>query len=638
MWCSCIVFTRVSPLVAVTVCLALVSLSATSIPAAEPFTYVYDAPADQAVPLSDKALAKKARWVPIGQDDTTHRFKGCAVFMNDKVAAVLAKGSPGVDLYSRQTSELKLCAQLRPIGPGGADLKATSLAVKAGSRTSVSLDVALQSAGAKRHHVVYTLNVGEPFVKTTATTGVAKLRLHAPCRFAVMPDFFGDDIVVDAAALSVGRAELPSENFLMHMMHAGQVIVMTVSQSRDADIGIALSKTQPRRIESSEISYGPKRRIWVAVLAGKGIWHERTIRQSDAGSFLKLDWQMPYPALWRVDWSTADKMTDSWGMLLQDPKGKYVMQPWFGQDAAAGQRFGPEFGPRDWNKPGRKRWNPVLGSFTYPCWIDNDRRGYFQPLKKRRYAERGKIYNFAGPAIIYPIDRVTVAPFSTPIEKLTVVDIVRMTLGVGPCKYILDLEGQKRNSKGIATCYARDVINAIYKNSTQLKNGPVIVEHLDQAVAFIQNVRERIDDYVAFGRKMKTYLTQQKRLHPAHAEFLDEMLLITSRLDEFFAARKASIHTPQYAEAAAVEFRRKLLEYTAPDAYDKCADRMKLFTAIGGSQDGLVAACRMVVKIIRQRSGIAMAMNPALKDIATEIRARTHKILRNPTGYEAPEH
>ena len=33
-----------------------------------------------------------------------------------------------------------------------------------------------------------------------------------------------------------------------------------------------------------------------------------------------------------------------------------------------------------------------------------------------------------------------------------------------------------------------------------------------------------------------------------------------------------------------------------------------------------------------------MAINPELKDIATEIRLRTQKILRNPTAYEAPRH
>jgi hypothetical protein len=347
---------------------------------------------------------------------------------------------------------------------------------------------------------------------------------------------------------------------------------------------------------------------------------------------------MPFTALWRVDWSTADKQTDSWEMLLQHPEGKYVMQDWFGQDEAAGQRFGQEFGPRDWNKPGRKRWNPVLGSFSFPCWVDLDGQGYLQPLKERRYAERGQAYNFAGPVVIYPIDRVKTPPFHTPLESLTVVDLVRMTLGVGPCQYILDLEGQKRNSPGVATCYARDVINALYKEGTQLQNRQTIEEQLALAVAFITNVRERIDLYVKFGQQMRAYLEEQKRRQPRHAEFLDEMLRVTQRLDEYFAANREKIHTPAFAQQNADSFRQKLLTYTEQDAYQKCAAQMGVFTSIGGAQDGLVAACRMVVKTLRQRAGIAMAVNPELKGIATEIRARTQAMLRNPTAYEAPRH
>ncbi|MGG7380216.1 hypothetical protein ACQ7B2_16170, partial [Escherichia coli] len=82
---------------------------------------------------------------------------------------------------------------------------------------------------------------------------------------------------------------------------------------------------------------------------------------------IHLDWQMPFTALWRVDWTKTDKLTESWEMLLQDPGGKYVMQNWLGQKEGEGQNFGSEFGPRDWNKPNRQRWNPVLGSFKFPC-------------------------------------------------------------------------------------------------------------------------------------------------------------------------------------------------------------------------------------------------------------------------------
>jgi len=645
-------------LAAVLICGSAVSSGAGPASAAEPSVYLYDVPEFDrdfsralAVPPPDARPSARKRWSRLEEDDTGHHFEGCAVVLNDKVVAVVGKDGR-VDLYSRQTQGLKLCAGLEPVcddradskptsSSVRADLTRTSVAVKENNRSSVSLDVGFRSPSGVPGRITYELSAGVPFVKTTAGPGVEKLRVQAPCRFAVLPDFFGDDIVVDAAAIPVSRAELPSENFLLHMMHGGEAILMTVSESRDNDVGITLSdpaSAAPREIVCSDVSYGKKPHVWVAVLAGKGIWHQHTVAPADAGNAIDLDWKMPFAALWRVDWSTADKMTDSWEMLLQHPDGKYAMQDWFGQDESEGQRFGKEFGPRDWNKADRRRWNPVLGSFVFPCWIDNDGRGHLQPLAQRRYAERGKVYNFTGPAIIYPIDRVKVAPFRTPIESLTVVDLVRMTLGVGPCQYILDLEGQKRNSPGVATCYGRDVINAIYERGAQLQNRATIEEHLDATVAFIRNVRERIDAYVKFGREMTAYLEEQKRRDPRHAEFLDELLLVTGRLDQSFEQNRERIRSPAYAQQTADSFREKLLTYTGKDAYQKCAAQMGVFTSIGGAQDGLVASCRMIVKTLRQRSGIAMATDPGLKDVATEIRARTQAILRNPTAYEAPRH
>ena len=638
MWRSCKFLWRLVCAALVLACGATLWADAGPAPAIEPFSYVYDVPQASAPALSGESPLKTDGWSRLEEGDTLHRFEGCTVLANDKIVAVLRQGTPDVDVFSRQAEALKLCARLRPICDGTGDLTRVSLAIRENTRNGVSIEVGLRSPGNKTSQIAYELTVGAAFIKTTAGAGVEKLRVEAPCRFAILPDFFGDDMVVDASALSVSRAELPSENFLLCMLPGGDAILMTVSESRENDVEIFLPDAQPREIAHSDISYGNKPHIWIAVLQDKGIWHQQAITPADAGSVINLDWKMPFAALWRVDWSTADKLTDSWEMLLQKPDGEYAMQAWFGQDPSEGQSFGEKLGARDWNKPQRGRWNPVLGQFVFPCWVDSDRQGHLQPLVERRYTNGGEVYNFAGPAVIYPIDRATVPPFSTPIDKLTVVDLVRMTLGVGPCQYILDLEGQKGNSRGVATCYARDVINAIYKDGTQLQHGPEIEEHLDAAVAFIRNVRGRIDEYVAFGREMRAYLEEQKRLHPQHAEFLSELLLVTGRLDEFFEADRERIQTPAYAEETAAGFRQDLLTYTGNDAFEKCEARMSIFTSIGGAQDGIVASCRMIVKTLRQRSGIAVALNPDLKDMAAEIRARTQAILRNPTAYEAARH
>lgn len=606
--------------------------------AADPSVFLYDVPAASVAPLTAAGLADKAGWSRIEEDNTSHVFQGAAVLLNDKIAAVLSKDAAELTLYSRQMPGLLQCVRLRPVCQAPSELKLKKVVIQENASASVVIDAECLAPDGSACHFAFELAAGAAFVKTTAGKGVTKLTVQAPCRFAVLPDFFGDDMVLDAEQIRVAQAQVPAENFLLQMIGQGDAILMTVAQNRDSDIRVALAEGSPRQIGSVEISYGKEPNIWVAVLADKGIWHERGVALDDADKVTELDWRAPYQALWRVDFSTADGMSDSWQMLLQHPEGKYVMQNWFGEDSSQGQRFGGEFGDRDWNKPGRRRWNPVLGGFSYPCWIDNDGRTFMQPLKARRYVEGGDVCNFKGPAIVYPLDRVKQAPFVTPLEKLTVVDLVRMTLGVGPCEYILDLEGQKRNSRGVATCYARDVINAIYKERTQLQRAPAIDEHLALAVAFIRNVRERIDQYVVFCHEMTSYLEEQKKRDPACAPFCDELLAITNRADQYFAAKRQAIHTPEYAQEEADKFRQELLAYTEKDAFAKCEAQMNVFTSIGGAQDGLVAACRTIVKTLRQRAGLAMAQHPELTDICTEVRNRTQKILRNPTAYEAPQH
>jgi hypothetical protein len=630
------------PLLSIALVLADAVLALAGEPASTPDLLVYldDAPEASVASLSQDGLSRRVGWVRLDEDSQTHRFAGCPVLSNDKLVAVLHKDNAEVELYARTARGLQRSARLLPICDGVSDLKPASFAIRENSRTAAAVAVELRSAGGQARSITYELTAGAPFLTATAGEGVQRLRVAAPCRFAVLPDFFGDDMLIDAAALPVAQAELPSENFLLHLLAGGDAMLLTVSESRDNEVRIALSATEPREIVASEVAFGTKgrSRIWIAVLAERGIWHSRDVALADAGQTLALDWKMPFPALWRVDWSTEDRLTDSWEMLLQQPDGKLVMQGWFGQDESFGQRFGAEFGPRDWNKPGRQRWNPVLGGFLFPCWVASDGQGFLQPLKARRYTEGGKIHNFTGPAVIYPLDRVKGPPATTPLDKLTVVDLVRLTLGVGPCQYILDLEGQKRNARGVATCYARDVINAIYKAGTQRQNQAEIESQLDAAVAFITNVRERIDAYVDFGRELRTYLTEQKRLCPQQAAFFDDLLAVTGRLDELFAEKRSAIHTPAYAQEQAQAFRDKLLNYEAPDAAKRCAEQMGVFTSIGGAQDGLVASCRMIVKTVRQRAVVALATNPELNGAVNEVRTRTQRMLRNPTPYEAPRH
>jgi hypothetical protein len=70
----------------------------------------------------------------------------------------------------------------------------------------------------------------------------------------------------------------------------------------------------------------------------------------------------------------------------------------------------------------------------------------------------------------------------------------------------------------------------------------------------------------------------------------------------------------------------------------KCNAITNAIVKVGGNQDELVGECRQAVKILRQRAGLAMATDPHTADVAREIRAKTQKVLRNASSYEAPRH
>jgi hypothetical protein len=330
---------------------------------------------------------------------------------------------------------------------------------------------------------------------------------------------------------------------------------------------------------------------------------------------MPLDWTMPFPAQWRVDFTRPDGLTDSWEMLLQEQAGgKYIKPSWLG--SGEGQI------DRD-----RKRWNTVLGTFAYPCWSDSAGRGFLQPLKN-------KALRFQGPLVIYPINRVV----QTPLNVYTVVDVMRNTLGVGPCQHILDVEGQKSQYKGMATCGVRDTLTPIYEQKEQRARRAEVERTLDAGLTFVKHIRGRITHYVEFEHDLRRYLAEQKQAHGELSAFLTEMDRLATEIDDRVAARTAAIKTPDDVARMNDDFHRDVLGDDGPDALAHCQAYARALVEIGGNQDELAGECRYVVKALRQRAGLLMALDPRVAPIAAEIRARAQEALRNPANHEGARH
>jgi len=573
---------------------------------------VFDTGTPSAAPLSPEAVGKKEGWTKLAEDDTAHKFKGDAVLANDRLVAVFRRNGPGAELYANGPKGFVPRAVLAPATNGGVRL--AGVAIAKNTQPAVALDTEFKLADGTAIALQFELPIGQPFVQTVSSGTAKGLRVEAPCRFIIMPDFFADDIIADATEIPAARGELPSEHFLLHLLGEGDALVMTVAKSNDKEAQVTVEgQGADRRFRSSEIDYGTGKKVWVAVLEAPGIWHRYDVKKEDADKTVRLDWKAPFAAQWRMDWRRADnKLTDSWEMVAERKSGGFERQTIFGR---------AETLPAN-----RQRWTTVLGSFKYPCWLDQSGQAFIQPL-------RGAV-RFEGPATIYPLRRVS----KSPLDCFTVADIMKNTLGVGPCEHILDVEGRQGRNYGRATCSTRDTLCPIYAAKQQKAKKAEIEKVLQDVMIFVKFIRSRIEGYVEFGHGVLTYLDEQKKAHPELAGFCDEMATLTRSIDAYYARRKEEIKTPDYVQGLTDRFRKELMDYEGPDALDKCKEITAAIVVVGGSQDELAGECRMATRLVRQRAGLAMAADPRVAEMAKEIRQRAQAVLRNPAGHESPQH
>jgi hypothetical protein len=577
---------------------------------------VWDTRQASGEPLSSSVLAARDGWTKVDSQPATVSFDGDAVLSNGRIAAVVRRHGSAVEVYSdgSESPQFRLRLVLATAaGEPAAQLEAVRLVEN--TRSAAAVQASWKTAGGEAVAGQFRLLRGQVFVQTEPGSGAGRLRTECRGRFVVLPDFFADDILIDATHMPLSKMEVPSDNFVLHLTGAGDAIGMCVFENRRQDVRVALAgEGQGRSVLGSEIDFEGKK-IWVAVLQARGIWHHRDLSADDAGEIIPLDWKMPFPAQWRVDFTRTDSLTDSWEMLLQEKKNaKYVKPSWLG-------------GREETLRLSRWRWNTFINTFSYPCWSDHERQGYLQPIKK-------EICQFQGPAVLYPVNRVK----QTPIDAFTVVDLMRNTLGTGPCEHVLDVEGQKTDYRGRPTCGVQGLLEEIYSAKLQKKKRPEVEKHLDDGLAFVTHIRSRITGYIEFGRKMRAYLAEQKKTHPELAAPITELDKIVERIDTHVAPETAKIPKPDFVVQLNEDFRKNVLDYDGPDALDRCKQYGKVLTDIGGNQDDLVGESRWVVRTLRQRAAVLVALDARLAPIAGEIRARTQEVLRNPAGYEWSRH
>jgi hypothetical protein len=594
--------------------LALLSRTGTAVEKAEPQARagmaVWDTGRPSAESLLPEAISAKTGWSQIQPDQKPPAsFTGDAVATNGRILVVIRKQGAAVEVHSGgEVAAPRVRCVLQAAG-GEPAARLIRVALVENTKGVVCLEASFQTTKGTGLAARFRIKKGDVALETVPGAGASGLRVECPGRFAMLPDFFADDIVIDAAKIPLAAVEVPSENFVLHMAGNGEAIAMCVFENRDQDVRLTLSGDGEKRVVTgSEIRFGKDRKIWIGLLEAPQIWHVAA-KAGDTGKVSRMDWKIPFRAQWRVDFHRTDDLIDSSTLLLQEKKDGDYLKPTLTGDVHSGwapQKITPE----------------QVRKGYYPAWSDPEGQVYLMPSDWPAVLR--------GPVILFPMNRVA----ETPPDLFTVVDLARNCLGAGPCDYILDLEGHKDQYKGRATCGVRDILGRIYSNKQQKEKHDDVEKCLKDGLTFVTHIRSRVAAYLEFANKTKQYLAEQGKAHAELKGSIGGLEKILQEMDACVAARQGKIKTPADVAEMNEQFRKDVLDYEGPDALEKCKKYTSALVEIGGNQDELVAECRRVVKALRQRAGIVMAMEPGMAAVAGEIRTRTQEVLRNPAWHE----
>lgn len=213
-------------------------------------------------------------------------------------------------------------------------------------------------------------------------------------------------------------------------------------------------------------------------------------------------------------------------------------------------------------------------------------------------AEKSKEFlraNSHGTFLIYPLDRVQ----DTPLTAVLPTDVMRNTLGVGPCQYILAVEGM--SAEGDPT--PNNIMEWVEKQFDDKKEKKVaddIQERLDLMVKHIAEANGRIRGYAAFAAAAKPKLAAD----PKAAAWL----AIVNEMERHAQSGLVPAAAPERANKLAAGV---LALIGKDNAAADCKRPAAQLRQIGTLQDHAMARCRMALRRLRQEGRTADGNTPA---------------------------
>jgi hypothetical protein len=581
--------------------------------AAESGALLWDTGKHSAKSLSPEAVAKRDGWKELTGENAA--ITGDVCMANDYLTLAFRKGARGGEWYYRLGEAMVKGPTLVPMGAGGDKAKKLdAFKVIDSTATNALLEVNATSEAGKKMAARFFLKKGKPFVETQPGEGTERMLVEARSQHAVMPDPFSGDLVVSAQETVANELRFPGDYVVAQLADHGNAVVLCAWRSPEQAVKVTLAgEGEKRVITGTEVTCKKDRRmgVWVGVLAAPGIWHQKKIGDLNAVKDVKLDWQIPYLALWRADYRRERGWIDSWKVIIKKPNGEW-------------EGFG--ISP----KKGGTVWHARRGTFAYPTHMEGESVFLRNPV----YEGNPPIKNNPnGLAVIYPFQRIG----KSPENVYGVMDLLTEALEDMP-EFTLAEEWQVKRpawDRYPGVCYTTGEVEKIFDDNKERQKKKEIVERFRKMNLFCITVRTRIEEFMNWQKKTREFCAKWKTDKQQIATLADELAGQIAEMDKVYENRKLAERTPAAANALTGQI-EAFVGSDDPKRVEKVKELGRATRTIGGNQDSAIGYMRMVAKETRQQAGYRMmtAKDDAAFDFANEIRRRTLEVLRTSMNVE----
>ncbi len=527
-----------------------------------------DEPASPATCLFDTGVASAPlhatqAWTRLPEDETAHRFRGDAVLRNDKLARSRAKAA-GLEVFSVTPAGYEPRAMVVPLlADGSVPAALSSVRILENNPGAVLLEAIFQAGDGAKLSLACQLAAGQGILEFRPAGGVARLRLQAPSRYVVIPDFFGHDMVFTPDPVLPERITLPAENFFLTPLERGRAMLMCVwASSRQAAEAI---QTPQHGFAGCELECVGGKSVWLALLEGQGLWYEQPLAADDLKAKFALPWKPPFPAKWRADLVGPAGAGRSW----------YFLGGSDGEDASLS-----------------------LADGRCPCRFEGDRAVVDWPAA----AEAAGGWPTPRPLLVYPMDRSR----TTPLTAFCPTDVLRNTLGVGPCQYILQTEGLQSDTNPTPDNVMTWIEKQIARKR-QKKAADEIRDLLKQMTEHARHADDRIQRYAGLGRDVQGLCAEGEVSGPLRTAAAT-LKPIAQDVQRRATPPDVSAAPQRVSELAAQV--AALIDQTDPLA--ECQRLGSELRSVGAVQDRALASARMSARWLRARAQMLAAGDPSV--------------------------